>query len=220
MAESEKPKKRRALLAEYGQKFGVDVRTVKRWKALGAERNDPAPLEDAERMLSWWQRNMKQRVPDGISAAVISARREQPAELARVVEEPALKKNRAAVDAPVDASELGLDQTLQRLAETEVRLSRIATDPGQTKAWLDTVARMTSAAEKVRQEMERHGKLIPRERAEVLVHDFHLPIEREIRLLCRAMAEALGLPQTPALEERWNRECDRVFARLGEEVFR
>jgi hypothetical protein len=127
---------------------------------------------------------------------------------------------RAEVEKPVAEEEIGIEQTLRRLAETEVRLSRVATDPGQTKAWLDTVARMSSAAERLRQEQERMGKLIPRDRAEVMIHEFHQPVEREIRLLYRVMCENCGLPATPETEDRWNKECDRLFARFAEEVFR
>ena len=129
-------------------------------------------------------------------------------------------ERQAAVDAPVDAEEIGLEQTLKRLGEMEVRLSRVATDPGQTKAWLDTISRMSSAAEKLRRESERMGKRIPRDKAETMIHEFHQPVEREIRLLYRSMCEITGIPATPETEGIWCRECDRLFSRFKEEVFR
>jgi hypothetical protein len=166
-------------------------------------------------------------VPAGITEAVVVWRRAgkstpPPAEELALgksvpVEETA---RRTEIDRPVTEDEIGLEHTLRRLAETEVRLSRVATDPGQTKAWLDTVARMSSAAERLRQEHERMGKLIPRDKAETMIHEFHQPVEREIRLLYRVMCEDCGMPATPETEDRWNKECDRLFARFGQEVFR
>jgi hypothetical protein len=79
---------------------------------------------------------------------------------------------------------------------------------------------MSSAAERLRQEHERHGKLIPRDKAETMIHEFHQPVEREIRLLYRVMCEISGIPATPETEDLWNKECDRLFSRFKEEVFR
>lgn len=220
-------------LAEYAGLYSVNLRTIKRWKADGLSKSDETPLADPEAMLAWWQRNMKLRVPPGISAAVIEWRKSgksiTPADAAPhqeslpLVAAPKPVKDtdrQATLDQPVGDDEIGLEQTLRRLAMAEVRLSRVATDPGQTKAWLDTVSRMSSAAEKLRQEEERQGKLIPRDRAEMMIHEFHRPVEREIRLMLRSMCELLGLPISPEREDLWNRECDRLFARFKEEVFR
>lgn len=225
---------RRILLRDYARQYGADERTVKRWRARGVENSDPLPLEDPEKMMGWWQRNMKQRVPPGITEAVIQWRKaghssagvleavadELPLEPVGSKPVAAPDERQKKVDQPVSEEEMGLERTYRRLQEMEVRLSRIATDPGQAKAWHDTVARMTTTAQKLREEMERGRILIPRERAEVLIHEFHVPVEREVRLLVRTMGEALGLPVTPAMEQTWNAECDRIFARFGEEVFR
>lgn len=225
---------RRILLRDYARQYGADERTVKRWKARGVEKGDPVPLEDPERMMGWWTRNMKQRVPPGITEAVIRWRKEGhstagvlesvpdelPLETAARKPPVDLDERRSKVDQPVSEEEMGLAQAYRRLQEMEVRLSRIATDPGQAKAWHDTVARMTTTAQKLREEMEKNRVLLPRGMAETVIHEFHVPIEREVRLLVRTMGEVLGLPVTPEVEARWNAECDRIFVRLGEEVFR
>ena len=177
--------------------------------------------------MAWWQRSMKLRVPPGITEAVVKSR-QAAGKTVEVAEELPLGKpvpveetaRRTEIDRPVTEEEIGLEHTLRRLAETEVRLSRVATDPGQTKAWLDTVARMSSAAERLRLEHERMGKLIPKDKAETMIHEFHQPVEREIRLLYRVMCEMAGIPATPETEDRWNKECDRLFSRFKEEVFR
>ena len=215
------------MLKEYAERYGADLRTVKRWKAHGVARQDELPLDDPEAMMAWWQRNMKLRVPPGITEAVVAWRKAGKS-TGPVIElmpdltllDAPLPDRQAQIEKPVAEDEIGLEHTLRRLAETEVRLSRVATDPGQTKAWLDTVARMSSAAERLRQEHERMGKLIPRDKAETMIHEFHQPVEREIRLLYRVMCELCGIPSTTETEDRWNKECDRLFSRFKEEVFR
>jgi len=221
---------KRVLLADFARMYGADLRTVKRWRAKGREAKDEILFEDPEKVLGWWQRNMKLRVPPGILEAVRKWRvagkstggpvMDEQAELpvAPAVDLDAVRK--ASVDRPVEEEEKGLSQMIGRLQEMEVRFSRVATDPGQSKAWLDTIARFTSAVEKLRVEEEKQGKLIPKAKAETMIHEFHQPVEREVRLMLRAMAVVLGLPVTPVMEEAWNKECDRLFARFQEEVFR
>ena len=221
---------KQVLLADFARMYGADVRTVKRWRAKGREARDEIHLDDPEKVLSWWQRNMKLRVPPGIMDAVRKWRvagksagappMEEQAELpvAPAVDVDALRK--ASVERPVEEGEMGLEQTIRRLQENEVRFSRVALDPGQAKNWLDTISRMTSAVEKLRVEEEKLGKLIPKTKAETMIHEFHQPIEREVRLLLRGMAVILGLPVSPVMEEAWNKECDRLFTRFQEEVFR
>lgn len=223
----------RMSLEEYAERYGASVRTVKRWRAIGGECGDEVPLDDPEAMLAWWARRMKQRVPAGINLAVVAMRKaagvpQVKLELPVVAEAaPAVVAPVAAVpapppsdDDPVRDEDLGLEQTLRRLREQEVKLSRKAGEPGQAKPWLDTIARLGTVEQKLREEQERQGKLVPRLWAEQAIHDFHRPIEREIRALYRSMCDALGLPPSPEREAQWHAQCDKVFARFGEEVLR
>lgn len=228
--------------AWYAGIYGANERTVKRWKARGVETGDATPLGDAEGMRSWWERNMTQRIPDGINAAAVRARaaavvpvaaeaevamnRNLPAApVAGPGEEPVVKGDRERaerakkVDAPVSEDELGLDRTLLRLLEMEVRLGRLATEPGGAKSWLDTISRIGPAATRLREENERQRKLIPRAAAEDAIRAFHVPIKNEIYQLAGAMCQVLGMPNTAGVEEKWRAEVDRLFARFHEEVF-
>lgn len=225
---------RRAVLADYAAMYGADPRTVKRWRATGRANGDEPPFEDPEAMMAWAQRNIKIRIPPGIQAAVVKWRKEgkSPVAAVSVPEQkeipladagklaPRDDERAAVLSVPVSEEEMGLPQTLRRLNELEVKLARVATDPGQTKAWLDTVQRMGAVVKSLREEGEKQGKLIPRDRAEVMIHEFHVPVEREIRIMVREMGEILGIPVTPMVEQAWNKLCDRMFTRFGEEVFR
>jgi ribosomal protein L13E len=52
-------------LREYQTVYGVRVRQVKRWIAIGraAEPPAPPPLDEPGAMSAWWVRHMKQRIP-------------------------------------------------------------------------------------------------------------------------------------------------------------
>jgi hypothetical protein len=223
-------------IAFYAEIYAANLRTVKRWKALGRTTEDATPLDNAEAMLAWWARNMQLRVPDGINAAVIRQRKEKKANPAPV-ERPVTMElprqdlpivedldkfaaRKALMDIPVDEKDIGPEHTLRRLLELEPRLHRLADQPGQAKDYSAIVARIGPAAKALREENERMRKLIPKAEAETMIHEYHAPLEREIRQLARSMCEILGLPPTPHLMEAWHKQCDRLFARFQQEVFR
>ena len=214
-------------IAFYAREYAADERTVKRWNRKGKDAGDITPLAEPEAMLGWWSRNMSQRVPDGITGAVVRwrvAHRAAPVELALVPAEIPLPSDKAAerkalLDLPIDENAIGPEQTLQRLLELEPRLHRFATDPGQAKDYLATVARIGPAQKALIDQQERLRNLIPRAAAETMIHEFHAPVERETRLLARTLCEILGIPATPHVMDAWNKECDRLFARFQEEVF-
>ena len=200
-------------------RYGIKVRSAKRWVAVGRENGDPCPLDDARGMVGWWTRNMKQRVPQEILAAagpdvVMEIPVARPA--AVVKPEPVAE---AEVVVSLDLPDgLGLEAELGRIEELARRLSVKAHEPGQAKAYLDTVARMGTLSEKLRSEAEKMKKLLPRDVVEAAIVEFHGPIEREVRLLYRTMVELIGLGPSPEKEDLWNRELDRLFVRFREEV--
>ena len=198
--------------------YGKSARTLKRYDQTGRQVGDPCPLEEPEKMPDWWQKHMKQQVPAVILAAAKG--KAAPAAAVEVKSEPVNEPDETPMDEPVGEDEMGLERTLERLARVEVQLSRKATKSGQTKAWLDTVSRMSTVAEKLRIEAVRVGKLLPRDQVEEAIHSFHGPVEREIRLLYREMCSVLGLPPSPEREAKWNEAVDAVFRKFSEEVLR
>lgn len=198
--------------------YGKSVRTLKRYDQDGREAGDPCPLEQPGKMAKWWQTHMKHQVPAWLLKAAESCVIEPDEETVGEIPEEIAGDD--AVDVEVLAEEMGLEKTLERLAKMEVILSRQAAKPGQNKAWLDTISRMGTVAEKLRTEAERLRELIPRSEAEKMIHEYHSPIERETRQLARTMCEVTGLPFTPHVQEAWNKECDRLFARFQQEVLR
>ena len=115
---------------------------------------------------------------------------------------------------------MGFEWTLKRLEEAERKLSKKVHEPGQAKPWLDTVARMSATSKALREEMERQGRLIPKDAAAAAIREFHGPIERGVRGMYRTFCEATGQPSVPETEERWLKEVDRLFQGFQEEVFR
>lgn len=221
------------LLRDYAAWYEVSERTVKRWNALALAAGDPLDLANPEAVHGWMARHLKMRCPAGVTKALVEWRRAGKSAGAGVPVvvagelplKPSLPGEKEAerekiISAPVGEEELGMDQTLRRVEELEVKLARTASDPGQTTAYVAIVGKLGLVRKALTDEQIRLGKLIPKERAEILIHEFHQPIEREIRQMVSGMCEVLGLPITPAVRDLWNTECNRVFARLGEEVFR
>lgn len=198
--------------------YGKSVRSLKRYDQDGREAGDPCPLEDPVKFASWWQKHMKHQVPGWLLKARGAG---APAEVVpEAIEAPAAAPEPEEINLDVFEDEIGLDKALERLGKIEVQLSRSAHKPGQAAAWLNTITRMGTVAEKLRTEQERRRELIPKAEAEKMIHEFHEPIERETRNLARAMCEIVGLPFTPHIQEAWGKECDRLFTRLQQEVFR
>lgn len=203
-------------------RYDSSTRTIKRWRSIGKAAGDPCPLEEPERMLAWWSRNMSQKAPDGINLAVIGARKRPAVAKPVKVAAPAAVPVDEVVPMPADndLGEVGLSAELGRLEILAAVLAKKAHEPGQTKPYLDTLARMGTISEKLRTEAERIGKLKPTEMVEDALRGYHAGIEREFRGQYRAMCELMQLVPTTAREEQWNEICDRLFERMGEEVLR
>ncbi len=155
--------------AEHAERYGVGLRTVKRWVAVGREKDDVCPLDDPEGLYAWLNRHVKRSVPEGVLQELIAWR-------------------------------------------------RLATDPGGTKPWLDTISRMTSVSTKLREEMEKLGQLLPKEMVEGFLIELVQPVEQGVRGLYAVMCSATGVAACPKAEDRWNRECDRFFGRITKGV--
>lgn len=192
-------------MGELAARYGASVRTVLRWIAHGKKQGDECPVESPGEMVGWWSRNMSQRVPAKILSAVV---------------EEAVPEVPAAV-VPVEViGEVGLAAELVRLEKLAALLATKAHEPGQTKPYLDALARMGAISEKLRTEAERMGKLKPVDLVEDAIRGFHASIEREFRGQYRAMCDLCQLVPSAEREEQWNALCDRLFERMGEEVLR
>jgi hypothetical protein len=220
---SETEKKRRGRpgsyerpFAELAEVYGVKLRSVKRWAHVGKENGDPCPLEDPSAMPSWWERNMKHRVPEEIWALAGGAKTPKPPPVPVAVAEVAPELPLTA-DMPVPEGR-GVEAELRRLEDLTARLSVNAHEPGRAKAYTDAVSKMGILTSKLREEAEKQRRLLPRDAVESAIHEFHGPIEREIRLLYRSFCELTGLPATPEMEEKWHRLVDTTFVRMAEEV--
>lgn len=193
----------------YADRYGVALRTVKRWVAKGKEVGERCPLDDAEGMRVWWSRWMIQKCPEKILSAAVAIRKSPPP----VVEPPVIEER-------VEEDEKGLEKMIGRLLSMEVKLSRVAQDPGGAKPWLDTISRTTSVITKLREEKEKLGALVPKDIAEAAIHEFHGPIENGVRGIGSDFCRAAGLPWGERQEAAWAKVCDELFKRFGEEVFR
>jgi hypothetical protein len=199
----------------YAERYGKGLRSVKRWVAVGRAAGDPVPLDAPREMAAWWSRHMVWAVPDRLLELAGGVVPERVA--AAPVEVP---QEMPAAEVPGEEMEVGLVAELGRLQRLSADLSVRAREPGQAKAYLDAVNRMTILQGRLREEAEKERRLLPRDAVEAALHEFHGPIEREIRMLYRTMMEKMGLSASPEREEAWNRELDRIFARFGEEVLR
>lgn len=210
----------------YVEVYGSSLRTVKRWVEVGKvaygkseDVKDLVDLDDPEKVYVWWSRNMTAKCPDGILQALVKYRKGAVApvvELAEVDDELVAPR---VNDEPVSEEEKGGERMISRLEEMEVKFYKHAQEPGGAKAWLDTVTRLSVAREKVREEEEKAGKLIPVAMAEQLIAGYHGPIEQGVRGLYADYCNVTGQVISAASMERWNAVCDKLFVKFEEEVF-
>lgn len=211
--------KKNATYRDHAERYGKSLRTVKAWVALGKENGDAPPFDDPAAMIQWWTRNKSHRVPDSLwKAAGSEAMMEIPpaAEAAPVEEESVEEEGEEEMD---ESGELGLVAEVDALVKLARKLRNKAPKPGQTKPYLDTLARLGKLTADLRAEAEREGKLMPRDAVEAAIVSFHGPIEREIRLLYQTMCGCIGVPSSPEREAAWHAEVDRLFARFQQSLF-
>lgn len=210
--------------SHYAELYGVSLRTPKRWSAVGKERGDFCPLDNPEDFYAWWGRNVEKSPPEGLQRALVAWRKAGKGSSKKKTE--AIPEDSEPDEVEIDEAaavaveELGLEMMLRRLETIEVQLSRKATAPGGSKPWLDTVSRITSVISRLREEKEKHGRLIPKDMAEMMIHEFHGPVESGVRGMGYDFCRDAGLPWSAKEEAAWGVCCDAIFRRFGEEVFR
>ena len=219
-------------LVHYAQAYDTSPRTIKRWKGQGA------PLDDPEGMLAWWPSVSPQKAPAGIYQAVIEARKGAAFEAGDERERARVPVPEGELDlsepiARAQASEKlpdgprpplvvpegrGLEAELERLENLAARLSVTASEPGQAAAYIAAVGKMIIMQQKLREEWEKSGRLVPKELVEAALVDLHSSIAGAVRAMFKEMCIAMGVPAMPAGEEKWNEACDALFARFQGEV--
>jgi len=204
-------------LEAYAERYGAGLRTVKRWAAIGRERNDRTPLDRAVEMPGWWARNMQLRCPAEVLAAAgaVTVAGAKPAgpEFPEPVDLP-----------PLTADDLTTEATLRRLAEGEARMGRLVLSSSGSdmlslaKPWTDTAQRLTITLKAYREEAEKMGRLVDRGAVDQALRELHAPVVRMVRRLYRTWCRVTGLPATNDGEEKWQADVDRELEALQREL--
>lgn len=225
----------------YEKIFGVKIRAVKRWRAIGLRKSppDPPPLDEPKKLLAWWSRNMRQRPPLRLEELARSAEVASPSS-----EEPVEPREPEALPpVVVEVGQGGFLETLERLRGAEAQAG--ARYVGYIKAASEsreaghevTAARYDSEAEasrriweKLTKELrsyEKDAKAILEARGEVWVKSdvidsvsglFGVVAEGVRGLIRRVRPKLRGLSE----EEQnavWARETEGLFASLLESDF-
>jgi hypothetical protein len=196
--------------------YGKKMRTLKRWVAIGEAAGEPAPLDRPAEMVGWWERRMTCRVPEEIwKAAGPLVKMEVKKAVKTVPEVPAEDPADEEVVIPEGR---GVEAELERLENLAARLSVTAHEPGQAKNYTAAVSQMSILTKRLREEAEKMRRLIQRDEAERAIHEFHGPIEREMRAMVNEMGRILGVEVSPPVLGAWNKALDDVFSRMGAEV--
>lgn len=223
----------------YAARYGVGLRTVKRWGSL------KAPLDVPERMAEWWEKNMTQRAPDSIIAAAAGngtfaskaapvspslPKNELPLDLSGA-ESPAVAANSTPSMELVEVGddEMGVIATEKRMRNAEVHAYRAylaaidSRDEGRIRAaqrnWNDMTTQVRVMAKVAREDEIARRELIPRIIAETQLVDRHASIYSAIRGIFPAMARTYGIPVTSENEAKWQDLIDTFCHGLTTEVF-
>lgn len=210
----------REVLLVYAQRYGVSLRTVKRW----AEKEPP--FDEPEKMAGWWSKNMTQRVPASISGGVVPA----VAEVKEVELIPEEAAPPPVVElSPVGDEEVGIGATQKRLRNAEVLAYRKylevlkGSDAGEIRAalrnWNDISGQVRTITKVARDDEMARKELIPRTVAEAAMAELHQPIVAGFRGLFPDLCRAFGVSPAAESEARWNDLVDGVCDRLNKEVF-
>lgn len=64
---------RPAFISDFAARYGVNARTIKRWREIGRLAGDEIDLSSPAAVVDWWKRNMAQRPTHGILKAAVEA---------------------------------------------------------------------------------------------------------------------------------------------------
>jgi len=196
----------------YAARYGVSIRTIKRWAKNGA------PFDEPERMAADWSKKMTQRVPDAIACKPVK------------VEQVDLPEVKPPVELlPVGDDEVGVMASLKRLNNAEVLAYRKyedalkAGDTGEIRAalrnWNDISTQARPMVKVAREDELARRELIPRSVAEAAMVEVHQPIMAGFRGMFDDVCRAFGVVKSVENDSKWNEMIDVVCDRLKKEVF-
>lgn len=200
----------RQTFPELATRYGVSLRTVKDWAARGKKAEDFCPLDDPGELREWWGRRFTKACPGGILALVVLDRAAKGQESSVAEEVPELELSNL---------ELGGSGILRRLEEVELALAKKAHEPGQAAPYLSAVSRLGAEKARFVAQAEKEKKLVPKDQVKAVIVDYFLPIEQGIRGMFLTLCAATGFPNDAEAQALWLKECDKLFARFGKEVF-
>ena len=167
-------------LAEF---YGVDVRTIRRWKSSGA------PLDNPQRMVGWLL--SRKRIPNGAVKWLETQQKAKPAAESPVVNDE---------DSPLDSDAVG---SVKPLEDRRIELDRNldlairANDHGQIKLYGELLVRVDESLRR----SEAHQKKLGLDQGETLGR---MEVERILR--------ALSYAGNACIEGLMDEICERVVA--------
>lgn len=216
----------RAELNEVAKFYGRGLRQIRRWLAVGREKNDPCPVFAPQKLPSWWMRNMSQAVPNDIFilAVGVNGNCPPPGGIGDLPLRPTLAP---AVDLKtIDLNEAdsitqmsGLAQAVyQQLADAyQKRSSDIPLLQRRYEKALEALHKVQAAERQARRES---GDLIPRWELErdatqlaTMLREMRVSMARRVLELCPKLG-ASDREEVRSAIERVREQEDRIFTVL------
>lgn len=213
-------------LAEIGKQFKRGHRAVRRWIALGRKRNDPCPVSNPGKLLSWWRRNMKQMPPARMVHLAVNEAAERSG--ADIVPFPGKVT-------PIDLQSIDADAALPGESVRRVRrlvkgvYSQLETAFAEGSPEIDSLSNGFAKASDLLRKLEAADREAQRQRGRLVPVD---EIQRDAAAfaeMLKAMRETMAkrvlelCPEVPAqfkpgivsAIEKIRANEDKIFARFG-----
>jgi hypothetical protein len=209
----------------YAALYQQSERTIKRWVKAGRDGLDLPPLDDPLKMIEWWPRHYKHKVPD----AILSAARSAPSSADRVaapVATPVVRSEPATMAGEVGT---GFHEMLQRVRVSEAAAYRAYNDalaagdeaklPAARKTWAELSKQLRELERDAGDILAKSGALIEKAAVEKLIAEIHGPIVNGLRSMWRKIRVRMLSAPDGQQDKVWQEECDRLLGRLNESGF-
>lgn len=210
--------------------YGVDRKTVRRWRQRGEACGDPAPLHDPAAMLLWYPKVFKQRPPACIekaAAAAKSAPAPQPsgAGITPLPTLPAFPDIHVSLDDFSFEAGVNVTRINFQVQAAQLNAALRSGDPAQVRtaqiAFNEAWKAYREAERDKAKILEAEGLTLPKERVRQELIDLHGNISKRFRTdLIDAFLE---VPTAVADRETWtafvHALVDRICSRLQETQF-
>jgi hypothetical protein len=222
-------------LAVYAGRYKTDVRTVKRWAAVGraATPADLPPLDRARELPTWWLRHMKNRVPAAmLEAAAADDVRHQAAAVPPTVTSPTA----TTVEDRAVFLDVGMGETVVRFRKAEREAGEayeaavnakdkdgnpVEIDQGRVamlqRRWKDLGEALRKAVKDEAEMAEQRGELLEKGAVSRLLQEIHSSIAESIRGLARRVRPKLATLPPSEQDAVWEAEVERTFSGFQDE---